>query len=205
MELDDLKSAWAQYDKKLAVNLKFNEELLRKMNLNSSKKELQKPLINELLSVAVMFILIVYVVASSIRFIDEPKYCIPGFISALLVLVFLLFAIIKANKFLSIDYYGSSVLKLQKDIATLNRLVLRLRKFELVLFPLLVLPLLPLLFKTIHNIDLYQNIRLLSIEIILILGIGFPLTFWINKHMYDKKFKNTERLLQEIEKFESEI
>ncbi|MEA4840954.1 MAG: hypothetical protein VB110_08130 [Bacteroidales bacterium] len=204
MELDDLKSAWAQYDKKLAVNLKFNQELLRKMNLNIFKKELQKPLIYELSGVAVMFIFMIYVVASSIRFIDEPKYCIPGFISALLGLVFLVYAIIKANKFLSIDYYGSSVLKLQKEIATLNRQVLRLRKYELVLFPFLVLPLLPILFKTIHNIDIYQNIKLLSIEVILILGIGFPLTLWINKHLYDKKFKNAERLLQEIEKFESE-
>jgi hypothetical protein len=202
MELDELKDAWTQYNKNLALNLKFNEELLRKMNFNNSKKELQKPLIYELLGVAVMFILIVYVTASSIRFINEPKYCIPGFISALIGLVLLIFAIIKANKFLGIDYYGSSVVKLQKDITTLNRLVLRLRKYESVLFPILVLPLLPLLFKVIHNIDIYQNIKLFSIEIILILGTGLPVALWINKHLYDKGFKNTERLLQEIDKFE---
>ena len=204
MELDDLKNAWTQYDKKLAESLKFNEDLLRKLNLNNSKKELQKPLIYELIGVAVIFILIVYVVVSSIRFIDEPKYCVPGFISAIIGMAFLMFAIIKANRFLSIDYYGSSVVKLQKDIAILNRLVLRLRKYELALFPLLILPILPLLFKAIHNIDIYHNIKLFTIEIILILGIGFPLTFWINKHLYDKKFKNTERFLQEIDKFESE-
>ncbi len=204
MELDDLKNAWTQYDKKLAVNLKFNEDLLRKMNLNNSKKELQKPLIYELIGVAVLFILIVYVVVSSFRFIDEPKYFVPGFISAIIGMVFFMFAIIKANRFLSIDYYGSSVVKLQKDIAILNRLVLRLRKYELALFPLLILPILPLLFKAIHNIDIYHNIKLFTIEIILILGIGFPLTLWINKHLYDKKFKNTELFLQEIDKFESE-
>jgi hypothetical protein len=119
-------------------------------------------------------------------------------------MAFLMFAIIKANRFLSVDYYGSSVVKLQKDIAILNRLVLRLRKYELALFPLLILAILPLLFKAIHNIDIYHNIKLFTIEMILILGIGFPLTFWINKHLYDKKFKNTERFLMEIDKFESE-
>jgi hypothetical protein len=204
MELDDFKAAWAEYDKKLTANLKFNEELLRKMNLNNSKKEMQKPLIYELMGVAISFLLIVYVVVNSIRFINEPKYCIPGFISALIGIVFLIFAAIKANKFLSIDYYGSSILKLHKDIAVLNRLVLQFRKFELILFPLLVVPLLPLLFKSIHGIDIYKNIKLLSIEIILILGIGFPFTLWINKHLYDKKFKITERLLKEIEQFETE-
>jgi hypothetical protein len=30
MELDELKFVWAQYDKKLTENLKFNEELLKK-------------------------------------------------------------------------------------------------------------------------------------------------------------------------------
>lgn len=204
MELDDLKNAWTQYDKQLAESLKFNEDLLRKLNLNNSKKELQKPLIYELIGVAVIFILIVYVVVYSIRFIDEPKYCVPGFFSAIIGMAFLMFAIIKANRFLSIDYYGSSVVKLQKDIAILNRLVLRLRKYELALFPVLILPILPLLFKAIHNIDIYHNIKLFTIEIILILGIGFPLTLWINKHLYDKKFKNTERFLQEIDNFESE-
>lgn len=204
MELDDFKSAWEQYNRNLAIYLKVNEELLRKMNFNNSKKELDKPLIYELLGVAVMFILIVYVVASSFRFISELKYCIPGFISASIGLVFLIFAIIKANKFLSIDYYSSSVVKLQKDITLLNRLVLRLRKYELVLFPLLILPLLPLLFKAIYNRDIYQNIKLFSIEVILILGIGYPFALWINKHLYDEKFKNTEKLLQEIDKFESE-
>ena len=204
MELDDLKGAWEKYDKKLTENLKFNEELLRKMNLNNSKSEMQKPLIYEIVGVAVSFLLIVYVVGSSIRFINEPKYCIPGFVSAITGLILFIFAIIKTNKFLSIDYYGSSVLKLQKDITTLNKLVLQLRKFELILFPLLILPLLPILFKAIHNMDIYKNIKLFAIEIILILGIGFPLTLWINKHLYDEKVKNAERFLKEIDNFESE-
>lgn len=204
MELDDLKGAWERYDKKLTENLKFNEELLRKMNLNNSKSEMQKPLIYEIVGIAVSSLLIVYVAATSIRFINEPKYCIPGFVSAITGLILFIFAIIKTNKFLSVDYYGSSVLKLQKNITTLNKLVLRLRKFELILFPLLILPLLPLLYKAIHNIDIYKNIKLFAIEIILILGIGFPFALWINKHLYDEKFKNAERFLKEIDNFESE-
>lgn len=204
MELDDLKGAWAHYDKKLTENLKFNEELLRKMNLNNSKREMQKPLIYELIGIAVLFFMIIYVVAYSIRFIEEPKYSIPGFIAAIVGLVYLIFGIYRANRFLNVDYFCSSVLKLQMDITKLKKLVLRLRKYELLLIPILAIPLLPLLFKAIHNIDIYQNFRLLIIEIVLILGIGYPLTFWINKYLYDKKFKNTEKLLEELERFEKE-
>lgn len=204
MELDELKATWAQYDKKLSQNLKFNEELLRKMNLEKSRKELQKPLIYEISGVFISFIMVVYITAVSFRFIDEPKFAIPGFIATFVSLAYLVFAIMKINKFMSIDYYNSSVLKLQKEVTILNKLVLSLRKYELILFPLLVIPLLPILFKVIHNIDIYANLRLLIIEIVLMLGIGYPLLFWVNKHLYDKKFKNTEQFLKEIEEFEAE-
>ena len=204
MELDDLKGAWAQYDKKLSENLKFNEDLLRKMNLNNSKREMQKPLIYELVNILVLFLLFVYVISASIRLINEPKFFIPGFIAALICIIGLITTVIKANRFANIDYYGAPILKIQKDIAQLNRLVLRFRRYELGLLPILIIPLLPLLFKSIHNIDIYQNIKLFTFEIVAILGISYPATIWINKHLYDRKFKNAERLLAELEKFEKE-
>ena len=204
MELDDLKSAWAQYDKKLTNHLRLNEELLRKWNLESAKRELQKPLQYELTGVAGQFILIFVTVAFSIKVIDEPKYFVPGFIAVIFEIVGLVFAIVKANKFLNIDHYGTPILKLQKEIVSLNKLVLQLRKYELMLIPLVVLPSLPLIFKVLKQVDIYSNIKLLSVVIILILGIGFPLTFWINKHLYDKKFQASSKLLKEIEGYESD-
>jgi hypothetical protein len=204
MELDELKATWAQYDKKLSQNLKFNEELLKKMNLEKSRKELQKPLMYEIAGVLIGFVFFVYTTAVSIRFVDEPKYAVPGFVAAVVCLAYTVFSVIKANKFLSIDYYNSSVLKLQKDIARLNKLVLRLRKYELLMFPLFVLPLLPVLIKAINNVDIYANTTLLIFEIVFTMGIGYPLCFWINKQLYDKKFRNTVQFLKEIEAFEAE-
>jgi len=204
MELDDLKSAWAQYDKKLTQTLKFNEQLLRKMNLNDSKRELQKPLMYELSGVVGMVALIAVNLGFTIRLMDEPKYYIPGFFSVIIAIVYFVFAIIKANRFLTIDHYGSSVIKLQRDIAKLNRLVLRLRKYELIMIPLFIVPTLPLIFKGVYHIDIYSNIKLFSIAAILILGLGFPMTFWINKHMYDKKFQSSETLLKEIDNYASD-
>ena len=64
MELDDLKGAWAQYDKKLSANLKFNEELFKKLNLDKSRREMSGPLNYEIGSVVisgVFFILITLV------------------------------------------------------------------------------------------------------------------------------------------------
>jgi hypothetical protein len=204
MELDELKSAWTQYDKKLTENLKLNEELIRKMNLNNSKKELQKPLISELVGIIILPLFILYVGVSSIRYIDEPKYCIPGFISLAIGLVYMTFGIYRANRFLNIDYYSSSALKMQMDIAKLKKLVLHLRKYELLLIPIFVISILPILYKAIHNIDIYQHIKFYAIVVIACSSIGFPLTIWINKHLYDKKFENVEKLLDDLNRFEKE-
>jgi hypothetical protein len=203
MELDDLKSAWAQYDKKLTNHLRLNEELLRKWNLESAKRELQKPLQYELTGVVGQFVLIFTTVTFSVKVIDEPKYCVPGFIAAVFEIVGLVFAILKTNKFMNIDHYGTPILKLQKEIASVNKLVLLLRKYELILIPLVVLPSLPLIFKVLKHVDIYSHIELFSVAALLILGIGIPLTLWINKHLYDKKFQASAKFLKEIEDYES--
>jgi hypothetical protein len=202
MELDDLKSAWAQYDKKLTSHLKLNEELLKKWNLESAKRELQKPLQYELMGVAGQCVLIFATIVFSFKVIDEPKYCVPGFIAVVFEIVGLVFAMMKANRFLNIDHYGTPILKLQKEIASLNKLVLQLRKYELMLIPLVALPSLPLLFIVFKKIDIYSEGNLFATAAFLILGLGFPLTLWINKYLYDKKFQASSKLLKEIEDFE---
>ena len=204
MELDDLKNNWAEYDKKLSTNLKLNEELLQKMNLNSSRREMQKLLIYEFASILMLITLILYVLPNSLYYINQLRYSIPGFIGIGVALIYFAFSIIRIKYLLNIDYYGSAVVKVQKRILSLKRKTLGFRKYELILMPLLLLPILPILFKAVHNIDIYQNIKLIIFEIVVILGLAYPLLFWVNRSLYDKKFKNAENLLKELEKFEDE-
>ena len=60
MELDELKSAWAQYDKKLSKSLELNVELLKKLNVDRSKSELQKPLRAEATGVVAMLLMTIW-------------------------------------------------------------------------------------------------------------------------------------------------
>lgn len=204
MELDDLKNIWSQYDKKLSDNLKLNEELLRKMNLNSSKREMQKLLIFELLGIVIGFLTILFTLLISIYYINYLRFSIPGFIAIGALMICLIFGIIRTKRLLHIDYYGSAVVKVQGEILRLKRKSLLFRKYEFILMPLFVLPLLPILFKFVHNIDIYQNIRLLVFEGVLVIGISYPLLILTYKYLYDKKIKNAESLLNELEKFEND-
>lgn len=204
MELDDLKNAWSQYDKKLSENLRINEELLRKMNINSSKRELQKILNYELISIVLLVLLISFVFFISFRFLDQLQFSIPGFITIAVSLIYLAFGIDRIKGLLNIDYYGSPVVKVQREFLSLKRKVLRFRKYELILMPVYLLPLLPLLFKFMYDIDIYKNMRLLVFEVIIVLGLGYPLVIWIYKYFYGKKIRNAENLLLDLDKFEDE-
>ncbi len=204
MELDDLKNTWSQYDKMLADNLRLNEELLRKLNLNSSKREMQKVLVYELINIVTAVLVIIFTLWLSVYYINLLRFCIPGFITIAVSAVYLILGIIRTKGLLNIDYYGSPVVKVQTEILTLKRKTLHLRKYELILLPLLLLPLLPLLFKFVHNIDIYKELSLLVFEVVLITGLAYPLLMWTYKHFYDKKFKNAENLLAELDKFKNE-
>jgi hypothetical protein len=203
MELDDLKSAWAQYDKKLSKSLELNVELLKKLNVDRSKMELQKPFRAEVTGAISMFYMTILFMMLCDKFVGEPKYFVPALISTGIAFVYFVFAMIKMTKLANIGYYGASVTELQQDIAKVNRLILKFRKYELLFSPTILISL-PPIFKALHNIDLYQDERSFAITAFVCFAIGFPATLWINKYLYDKKFQNVEKLLKEIEEYKME-
>ncbi len=204
MELDELKIAWSKYDEKLNKSLILNERLLKNMNMEKARKEMKNPLVIEILGIVVLFIIVAFLIASSIRLIEEIQFSLTGFIAAIFGLIYLIFTIITVNRFLKIDYYNSNIIKLQKEISQIKKFLLRLRKVELIMAPFFFITLFPILFKTIKNKDVFENPLKYGIEIIIGLGIGYSIILWVNKHFYDNKIKNTKIFLEEIEDFEKE-
>ena len=131
MELEDLKSAWVQYDKKLTQNLKFNEELLRKINLEKSKKEMNTPLTYELISVTISVIFLLYIAFATIRFSNEFKFLLPGLITSIIVAIWVYNSVSKIRLLSNIDYYYSPIVELQKSVNIFKLKYQKYKKFEL--------------------------------------------------------------------------
>jgi ABC-type multidrug transport system permease subunit len=204
MELDDIKKTWEAYDKKLSDSLQMNETLLRKLNLNTTRKEMQKLLGFEIFNIICAVAILLVVGAITNRYFLQPKFSIPGFIIIMVDLVYLVFGVKRTRDLLAIDYYSSSVVKLQKDVLTAKKRSLYFRKFEILLLPFFLLPMMPLLFKLMHNIDVYANVSMILVNALIMLAIAYPILLWIYKYFYDKKFKSAERLLAELKQFEHE-
>lgn len=204
MELDDLKTAWKEYDNKLSHSLKLNEELLRKLNLNKSHEEMKRPLQYEIAGVCINFLALVYMISTSFKYIDLLKFSIPGFFGVIFLTIYTLLAILKVSKLSRVNYFSEPISELQRKIFSLKSLVLNYRKLELYLITPLVATMLPILFIDLYQIDIYVEKHWFFIELIAIVGIVFPLTFWLNKVIYDKRMKNTEDFLSEIAEFTKE-
>jgi hypothetical protein len=203
MELDDFKSMWAKYDKKLSANLKFNEELLRRMSIDKSKRVLLKPIYIFYTKVLIIFIFFVFVLNFSLGVIEQPIYCITGFTSAFISLIYGILTILKIKRYQGIEYSNSSIIELQLEIASLKIYILRLRKFELILIVPFLVSFMAICFKS-SGIDIYSNIRFFIIELVIALAMCVVLYFWYNKYLYVRKLNEAEQYLKEIERFKFE-
>ena len=204
MELDELKSAWAQYDKKLTANLKFNEELLRKTNLDRSKREMTTPLNYELFSVFSGIIALLFIVISTFRFGENTILLISGILSALIFTLYLFFSIHRLMLMSEIDFYNSSIVELQKKLARVKQKYLLYKKLEMLSFPLFAIVISPIGAKSLRNFDILSHPYSFIIAFVLSLSLGYPLMLWVYKNWYEKKIKNTNTFLEELNKFEKE-
>ncbi|MDO9338936.1 MAG: hypothetical protein Q7T72_00235 [Bacteroidales bacterium] len=204
MELDELKGVWAQYDKKLTENLRFNEELFIKMNLDKSKREMNGPYNYEIASVIVMGIFLIFILSFTFQYGHEIKYLISGLITSFTLICLLVFAMLKVKNLSNFDYYNSPVIKLQKSLLKFRQIYLKFKKYELYIFPVLAIAAIPILVKGMANIDILSNPEIYIIAVIGALVLGIPKAMWIYKHWYEKKIKNTSDFLAELNRFEKE-
>lgn len=204
MELDDLKTTWALYDKKLTENLKFNEELLRKMNLEKSKREMNSPLTYEIISLAAGIIFLLYIASATVRFSTEFKFLLPGLITIFTFIVYLYLSFTKIRLLSNIDFYNSPIIELQKSINLFKQKYLLFKKYELYVFPVFAISVSPVLAKAMRDFDLYAHPYRFVIAIILSLILYYPLAIWFYKNLFDKKVRNTTTFLDELIRFEKE-
>lgn len=204
MELDDLKNAWTKYDKRLTENLKFNEELLRKINLDRSKREMSTPLYYEFFTIIGGGILVLFILSSTLRFADNLVLLLSGILTIAMCLFGSVFTMQKINLLSKIDYYNSSILDLQKALAKVKKKYLQYKRGEIFLFPIFTLLAIPIVAKGLRNFDILAHSERYFIAIISALALGYPILIWIYKNWYEKQLQNADEFLKELNRFEKE-
>lgn len=205
MDINDFKSAWLQHDRKLSENLSINEALLKKVNLDRSKKELNKPLLYEISSFFLFIILIPVFIFLSVLYRSDNSMLISGILAVVTLVAGLLLCIRKIRLFYQIDYYNHPVLQLQERLALLKSGILSARKIEVFfLLPILFFTALVLALQHIRGINLFEDINFFLPLILPGLLVAWGGTVFLNKYLYDKKISNVEDLLKELKSYQKE-
>lgn len=203
MEKEELNIIWESYNRKLDKCLNFNEAMLRKVNLNQVKKELAIPVHMEVAVIVLTFVFIVYLSLVSVLIVTELRFSIPGFIAAGSALVLTGFARSRIKSFKKLDYVHSSVIRLQKDLNTIQYKKYRWGRIELLLGICSATLMWPLVLYTGFQIDVYEKFLTWFIALCVVAIVAIPVTIHYERY-YRKKLKNVRDLLAEIEDFEAE-
>jgi len=204
VELEDFKSVWAQYNQKLDNSLKLNIELFKKLNLDKSSRELNKVFIYELIGVVSCSVFLIFLIVITFRFVHEPRFFIPGIVSVIITVVLTWFTIRKAILLSKIDYVSQPVLQLQKNINRFNVSYIIFRKWELMLYPIFCIAIPPVIWKFLTNFDAYEHYTRYVMAIIFAIVAGFVIMYWVYYKWYDKKIKNAQTFLTELDEYNNE-
>ncbi len=209
MELNDLKRSWEEYDKKLTENLRLNEELLRRSNLDRSRREMGvtlKWLSFDVTAAAVFFVLFC---CWTILYCREPLSLACGGI----VTLFMLFSFISEARqlgmLLRIDYYTTPVLDLQKQLGKFDSAYKLGRKISIFTLPILIPAGLVFLSGVLEalgipHVKFHTWPAMFIIKCLLTIAISYPLLFWIYRNFIDKRLGTTRQFLAELEEFGKE-
>ncbi|MCD8177423.1 MAG: hypothetical protein LUE98_08370 [Tannerellaceae bacterium] len=204
MKLDNLKATWQEYNEKLDRNLRLNEELLRRMNMKQSHKEVKSILSLEYLNIGIGIVVIIPLVIMTLRVYTEIPYLITGFIALVSFIITLYNNIHKVKALSGVNYYSSPVLDVQKAIVRFEQIYYKAKKTELILIPFILISVLPIFNRGINGIDEFTNPREFLVKILICLVICIPLSFWTYRHYYEKRIARIHEFLNSIEEFEKE-
>lgn len=204
VDLDDFKNTWAAYDKKLDDSLKLNQELLKKLNLDKSSRELNKLLVYEQVGVVFMVTSLGYMLYGTLKVTGESKFLIPGIANCIILAIMACFSVKKVQMISKIDYTSTAVLRLQQLVNQFNLSYIKMRKWEFIMMPIFCITLPPILWKTAKNYDAYEHLLRLGIATSLGFAAACATAYLVYYKWYDKKIKKASAFLGELEQYKIE-
>ena len=204
MEADDIKNAWAQYDRSLANNVRVDEESLRMVKLDRTKDQMEYPYVSEMVELVGGVLVGIAVIVMALNLKEHPIYFFLGLMAVLVGSLYIKNALVKIGLLKRVNYYDTPVVKLQRELALIKKRILKFRKTELLLFPLYIFPLAALTSKTLYNVDVFVDVSLFAGKFAVALGVAYLLVFLIHKHLYNKRFREVEKIIARIREFEED-
>lgn len=205
MEIDNLKKAWQETIDSREKNTEINYLVLKKLTLETTSSSINKIL--NFQKIGTFLALLYAIISFALGFIFlTTYYCVPLFISGILM-VYCFLGHYKNNKMIeNIDYYKTPVKDYLKTVLQYENKIYDAKKSDYIITFFWVTATLPLYIKYVKNIDVFEDsyslLIFLGVLIVIFLFIAIG-TNSIYKN-YGKKFNGVKNQLEEILEFEKE-
>ncbi len=154
MELDELKRAWTEHDRKLEVSIRLNTSMMRGSMLDKARTAMTR--LSLLLGLELALILPVAVWLGSFMWqhTAEARFLIPAVTLHVCVIALVIVCVRQIAAISQVDY-GAPVVAIQKRLEVLRVERIRATKWTLLLAPLAWTPMSIVALKSLIDVDVY--------------------------------------------------
>ena len=196
MELDDLKTAWRELDRRLDTSLALNLDVLKELKLDKTQSALHRLVVAlqfELFQGVLATLLLGYFLAGHIH---AAKFAVPAIVLHAVAVLTIVAAVRQLALIGGMDY-SAPVVAMQHQLAELRSLRIRTNRWLLLLSPLLWTPLAIVCAEGMFGFDIYREFGLLWVGLNLAVGLAvIPLAIWV-AHRYAERLGRS-RILKHL-------
>lgn len=196
MELDDMKTAWRELDRRIDAGTEVDRRIWKELKLEQTRSTLSWLAGWPLLELVIDILAVLLVGAFLAEHIHAARYAVPAIVLQVAAILKLSATIRQLAMIARIDY-AAPVVAIQRQLAALRALRIRTTMWIFLLALLLWTPLAIVGAKALLGLDLYRAFGPLWIALNVALGVAvIPLAIWIARR-HAGWFRNS-RLLQQL-------
>lgn len=155
MEMDELREKWADYDRKLDLCIRLNQQLIGQTYLNRARSALQRLIAGMAVEASINFLALLALGSFLYRYWNEVPFMVPGLALHLWGIALFGMGIRQIVLAAQVDY-GQQVAAIQRQLEALRAERLWQTRFVLLTAPLTWTPLLIVLLKGGLGLNAYQ-------------------------------------------------
>ena len=193
MELDEMKTMWEAYDRKLDTSSRLSKELLKAPVLRKARGATTRLVVLWQIELALALIATVLLGGFTWMHILEPRFVFPGLFLMVMSIVLVSTYVRRILALRAIDFSGPIVM-IQKQLEAIRIAEIRTTKWTLLLAPLAWTPLLVVVFQGLFHVDVYTHFSHAWLAGNVVFGLVLiALERWVS-FRYAERMHNSPRL-----------
>ena len=204
MEIEELKSAWQNCEKKFTQSLAYSEKAIKTAIRQKSSGQIASLLKFQFIEMAAALAFIIVLTPATIHSSDDLILFISGCFICAIMVIDIVSTIVIISKLNKIDFGRDAVLKTSQKITNLKMIIIKGNQFLLFTAPVLVISFLPIGFKALHGIHIADHILRAVMAAVIGILLSYIAIFIIYKKFYLKQIKELESDINELNQFEVE-